>query len=81
MVHSKVVSTECRGGCGRTLHVETCAQMGKGAALGNFKCVECRLLDGWSIIHPEQATEQLRNVLARTMVLELSQGKEAMAAG
>jgi hypothetical protein len=39
-------ATECKGGCGRSLHVETCAQMGKGyAALGNFTCVDCRIND------------------------------------
>jgi hypothetical protein len=37
-------STKCLSGCGRRLHVETCAQMGRGfAALGNFRCVECRM--------------------------------------
>jgi hypothetical protein len=37
-------STACLSGCGRRLHVETCAQMGRGfAALGNFRCVDCRL--------------------------------------
>ena len=42
--HNASVSTAYRGGCGQWLHVETCAQMGRGcAALGNFTCVECRI--------------------------------------
>ena len=37
--------TMCRGGCGRSLHMVSCAQVGSGfAALGNFTCVECRLI-------------------------------------
>ena len=32
--------TKCRGGCGRSLHLVSCAQVGKGfAALGNFSHV------------------------------------------
>ena len=39
-------STACLGGCGRHLHVATCAQMGRGfAALGNFRCVPCRMVE------------------------------------
>ena len=34
----------CRAGCGRSLHMLTCAQVGKGyQALGNFTCHFCRL--------------------------------------
>ena len=37
--------TPCRAGCGRTLHVATCAQLGRGyAAIGNFTCPDCRIL-------------------------------------
>ena len=39
-------TTLCRAGCGRSLHIASCAGMGKGfAALGNFRCVDCRLID------------------------------------
>ena len=34
--------TMCRGGCGRSLHMLSCAKVGKGyAALGNFVCHHC----------------------------------------
>ena len=72
-------ATLCRGGCYRSLHVEVCAQMGKGyAALGNFTCPECRLAK--IMDRPEEASERLREVVSRTMVLELGQGKETTAA-
>jgi hypothetical protein len=35
-------ATRCRGACGRSLHLVTCAQVGKGyAALGKFTCHHC----------------------------------------
>ena len=72
-------TTLCRGGCGRSLHIVTCAGMGKGfAALGNFRCVDCRLVDLTE--DPEEATEQMRGVAERTMVLELGQGSETASA-
>ena len=72
-------TTLCRGGCGRSLHIGTCAGMGKGfAALGNFRCVDCRLVDLTE--DPEEATEQMRGVAERTMVLELGQGSETASA-
>ena len=72
-------TTLCRGGCGRSLHIGTCAGMGKGfAALGNFRCVDCRLIDLTE--DPEEATEQMRGVAERTMVLELGQGSETASA-
>jgi hypothetical protein len=75
-------STCCLGGCGRRLHITTCAQMGSGyAALGNFRCVSCRLADmvvAGSIAEP---SEEIERVVKRTMVLELNQGKETTAAG
>jgi len=53
--------------------------MGKGfAALGNFRCVDCRLIDLTE--DPEEATEQMRGVAERTMVLELGQGSETASA-
>ena len=71
--------TMCRGGCGRSLHVATCGQLGKGfAALGNFTCVECRLavqMDDVSL-----ATPKMVETNQKTMILELSQGKESTAA-
>ena len=78
--HNQAVSTSCLGGCGKQLHVETCAEMGRGyAALGNFRCPDCRveqLADD-----PASASPQLRLTAERTMVLELSQGRESTAAG
>ena len=74
--------TACLGGCGRSLHVETCAQLGRGyAALGNFTCVECRLerLGADPGLHGNESL--LRHTAVRTMVLELGQGKEATTAG
>ena len=75
-------STACLDGCGRRLHVETCAQMGRGfAALGNFRCVDCRLKElvvPGSTVAP---SSEIERVVKRTMVLELNQGKETTAAG
>jgi hypothetical protein len=75
-------ATACRSGCARTLHVETCAQLGRGyAALGNFKCPDCRLVD--SGLDPEEVEESspTRRTVVRTMVLELGQGRETTTAG
>jgi hypothetical protein len=88
--HSDGSATECRGGCGVRLHVATCAQLGKGfAALGNFTCAACRLrsslaragevLSRGDVL--ARASPDLLSVAERTMVLELSQGKEGTAAG
>jgi hypothetical protein len=72
--------TECRGGCGRSLHMVQCAQVGKGfAALGNFLCVDCRLTQ--SNQAPATASAALRRVNEVTMVLEMCQGAESSAAG
>ena len=74
-------STACLGGCGARLHVSTCAQMGKGfEALGNFRCVECRLKEVMASGDPSEASEEVRETVAKTMVLELGQGKESTAA-
>ena len=58
----------------------TCAQMGKGfAALGNFTCAECRLK---KVLMPGVTpTPQERNMVEKTMVLEMGQGAESSAAG
>ena len=75
-------ATACLGGCGRCLHVDTCAQMGRGfAALGNFRCVTCRLGE---LVVPGATvapSREIETVVKRTMVLELNQGKETTAAG
>ena len=74
-------STACLGGCGARLHVSTCAQMGKGfEALGNFRCVDCRLKEVMISGDPSEASDEVRATVARTMVLELGQGKESTAA-
>ena len=82
-------ATMCKGGCGRSLHVETCAQMGKGyAALGNFTCVDCRINDPSNPILKASSDEaptpdaaKVHELTTRTMVLELEQGAETTAAG
>ena len=74
-------ATACLGGCGAKLHVSTCAQMGKGfEALGNFRCMECRLKEVVESGDPDDAGDEVRETVARTMVLELGQGKESTAA-
>jgi hypothetical protein len=75
-------STKCLSGCGRRLHVETCAQMGRGfAALGNFRCVDCRLKELVVAGSTASPSAEIERVVRRTMVLELNQGKETTAAG
>ena len=75
-------STKCLSGCGRRLHVETCAQMGRGfAALGNFRCVECRMRELVVAGSTASPSAEIERVVRRTMVLELNQGKETTAAG
>jgi hypothetical protein len=80
-------ATLCKGGCGRSLHVETCAEMGKGfAALGNFKCVHCRIHDPDDPIMrlvdgKEEENEKVKELTLRAMVLDLNQGAESTAAG
>ena len=50
--------------------------MGKGfEALGNFRCVECRLKEVMASGDPSEASEEVRDTVAKTMVLELGQGK------
>ena len=76
-------ASQCLGGCGRTLHIATCAQLGRGyAALGNFRCVDCRLKE---VVRSEEmvvrCSDELRTNTLKTMILELSQGAEASAAG
>ena len=75
-------ATACRGGCGRALHVETCAQLGKGyAALGNFLCHHCRIVEAGLDPSQEEDASPLRRTVINTMVLELGQGKETTTAG
>jgi hypothetical protein len=75
-------ATVCRGGCGRSLHVESCAQLGRGyAALGNFTCPDCRLEEIGVDPEAEAEDSTLRRTVVRTMVLELGQGKETTTAG
>ena len=69
--------TFCRGGCGRSLHMITCAQLGRGfAALGRFTCPHCR---AQSVVAAGAPTPALLDRLARTMVLEMTQGAESTA--
>ena len=74
-------ATPCRGGCGRDLHMVSCAQLGKGyQALGNFTCVECRL-EKQAPGAAATASALARLTTEQTMVLELTQGREATAGG
>jgi hypothetical protein len=78
--HGPSTSTECRGGCGRKLHVVSCAQLADGfAALGNFTCADCRVAVMWE--GEGEPSPEIRRVAERTMVLELGQGKESTAGG
>ena len=72
------VATLCRAGCGRSLHMLTCAQVGKGyQALGNFTCHHCRL-EASMVEGSKPSPAQLENAL-ETAVLELTQGAESTA--
>jgi hypothetical protein len=74
--------TLCRGGCGRGLHVEACAQLARGyAVLGNFTCGECRLVAEGADPTREGEESPLRRTVVYTMMLELGQGKEATTGG
>jgi hypothetical protein len=77
--HGLGLSTACRRGCGRWLHVESCAELGTGyAALGNFTCQFCRL--GEMLTPGATATDAAQALALRTCVIELSQGRETTAA-
>jgi hypothetical protein len=55
----------------------TCAQLGRGfAALGRFTCPHCR---AQSVVAAGAPTPALLDRLARTMVLEMTQGAESTA--
>ena len=72
-------ATACLGGCGRTLHMLTCAQVGKGyAALGNFTCPDCRLA---RLVIVGEPTPDVRRRATQTMVMEMTQGAESTAGG
>ena len=74
-------ATPCRGGCGRDLHMVSCAQLGKGyQALGNFTCVDCRL-EKQAPGASKTATPLAKKTTEQTMILELTQGREATAGG
>ena len=69
--------TACRGGCGRSLHMLSCAKVGKGyAALGNFKCHRCMALE---LVEVGLPTVEVLSNAAVTMLYEMTQGAEATA--
>ena len=69
--------TVCRGGCGRSLHMLTCGQVGKGyAALGRFTCHHCYAA---SSIESGEISAELLDLSMVTMFLEMTQGAEATA--
>ena len=71
--------TGCLGVCGRSLHMMTCGQVGKGyAALGNFTCPTCR---GEKLVAEGAPTASVVKRAAQTMILEMTQGAEATAGG
>ena len=71
-------ATLCLGQCGRSLHMCSCADLGKGyEALGNFRCVDCRLRD--VVTEDAAPSDEVRRVVTNTMILELSQGAETTA--
>ena len=71
-------ATACRGGCGRALHMLTCAQVGKGyAALGRFTCHHCIAAQ---TTESGMVSPELLEVSLKTMVLDMTQGAEATAA-
>jgi hypothetical protein len=69
--------TKCLNGCQRSLHMLTCAQVGKGyAALGKFTCHHCV---GSAVLESGELSEaQVRTNLV-TMFMEMTQGAEATA--
>ena len=74
--------TQCRAGCGRTLHVATCAQLGRGyAAIGNFTCPDCRILASGLDPANEDDLSPMRRTVVHTMVLELGQGRSQRPRG
>ena len=81
--HHDGTASLCLVGCGSTLHIATCAQLGRGyAALASFTCVDCRLRQ--MVKSPAliaTCSEALRLTTLRTLILESSQGAEASAAG
>lgn len=69
--------TMCRGGCGRSLHMLTCGQVGKGyAALGRFTCHHCYAALS---VESGEITKELLDLSMITMFLEMTQGAEATA--
>jgi hypothetical protein len=70
-------ATRCRGACGRSLHLLSCAQVGKGyAALGKFTCHHCI---GAAVLESGVLTEAQVKVNKVTMFFEMTQGAEATA--
>ena len=79
MEHGVGLSTACRMGCGRWLHVEKCAEMGRGfAALGNFTCPQCVAKE--MMVDGAVPTDRVLSVATRSSVLRLSQGKQTTGA-
>ena len=69
--------TLCRGNCGRSLHMLSCAEVGRGyAALGAFTCQHCR---GRRLMAVGRPTPAVLARAAKTMVLEMTQGAESTA--
>jgi hypothetical protein len=76
---AKERATRCMGGCGRSLHMLTCAQVGKGyAALGRFTCPHCV---AEATVEGDVVNAVQLDLCARTMMCEMTQGAEATAGG
>ena len=79
LVHDCSNSSVCLGGCGRRLHLVSCAGVGAGfAALGNFTCPECRM--DRMVPIGEERNDRTYALCARTMLLEMTQGSESTSA-
>ena len=69
----------CASGCGRTLHARSCAHVSSGHALvGRFVCHHCRLREMGA---EGQPLPEVLNSVAKTVLLELTTGRQATAEG
>ena len=68
----------CKGGCGRSLHMVKCAQVGTGfAALGNLKCDKCRMAG--MLAAGIEPTVEVAKMALTTCTAELTLGSENTA--
>ena len=71
----------CIGSCHNTLHGRKCAQLDHGSVvIGCFECPDCRLRDMMPLHVPPYPANARRQAL-RSMLQELSQGREGTGSG